>query len=604
MGTPVRAAVGRLRALGPHASGFADYLSCNTKGFLAANEEVSESFPLVVRRSGAKGYGLLCGPRPASLPLRPPQCSVPMERVGEELLRVPPAVWLPYCAEAAVRKAEAGAPDFLARLSNTCAKIGGGDALEVAPVACLALELLFTLERDAREPYLGLLWEASTSEDALPHPLLMGPDHLDLLQVGADTSAQASPLRDSITAASKIYSTLHRSLFGLEGGDADSSSRGGVHHAGIQVSPSASTTRDFLWALGVILSRGVSEEGAGGVGLVPYLDFANHGDGGKGGGVALGDGGASCERGFDAATGRHVLRALRDIAPGEELLIDYGSAAKGAYRFARTYGFVNFRQTTGGGGGSSSSSSSSNSNSNSSAGSNAGDNGEPSNDNGGGGSDDNDDGGNRGRRLIGGIPSGSDSLRVHVGLSSPAGQEQKEQQQQLVVPVRLADVAAAAAATFEEQVLEEPNRRLLSPETDQEGEAADVFSGAVAATAKFAAGARAAQPGTRVAVAAAEVEALEERLRRYPTTWQEDLELLGLVASDGTEEDNSADGTGGTRRPQTEKTSAAAGAKGAALKAGAASGAVTAEWAETCISLRAAEKIALQRALRTARRPR
>lgn len=31
MGTPVRAAVGRLRALGPHASGFADYLSCNTK---------------------------------------------------------------------------------------------------------------------------------------------------------------------------------------------------------------------------------------------------------------------------------------------------------------------------------------------------------------------------------------------------------------------------------------------------------------------------------------------------------------------------------------------------------------------------------------------
>ncbi|CAM9340518.1 unnamed protein product, partial [Ectocarpus sp. 4 AP-2014] len=386
---------------------------------------------------------------------------------------------------------------------------------------------------------------------------------------------KASPLRDSITAASEIYSTLHRSLFGLEGGDAESSSGGGVHHAGIEASPSASTTRDFLWALGVILSRGVSEEGAGGVGLVPYLDFANHGDGGRGGGVALGDGGASCERGFDAATGRHVLRALRDIAPGEELLIDYGSAAKGAYRFARTYGFINLRHTTGGGGGSSSS--------NSSSSSNAGDNGEPSNDNGGGGggSDDDDDGGNRGQRLSGGIPSGSDSLRVHVVLSSPAGQEQNEQQQQqLVLPVRLADVAAAAAAASDEQALEEPSRRLSRSETDQEGEAADGFSGAVAATA-FAAGARAAQPGAGVAVTAAEVEALEERLRRYPTTCQEDLELLGLVASDGTE-DNSADGTGGTP----------------------ASGAVTAEWAETCISLRAAEKIALQRALRAARRPR
>lgn len=79
--------------------------------------------------------------------------------------------------------------------------------------------------------------------------------------------------------------------------------------------PSALRTRDFLWALGVILSRGVSEDGAGGTGLVPYLDFANHGEtcsSGLGGGET-----ASCERGFDAATGSHVLRALRDVAPGE-----------------------------------------------------------------------------------------------------------------------------------------------------------------------------------------------------------------------------------------------------------------------------------------------
>lgn len=35
------------------------------QGFIAANDQVSESFPLVVRTSGAKGYGLVCGPRPA-----------------------------------------------------------------------------------------------------------------------------------------------------------------------------------------------------------------------------------------------------------------------------------------------------------------------------------------------------------------------------------------------------------------------------------------------------------------------------------------------------------------------------------------------------------
>ncbi|CAM9687077.1 unnamed protein product, partial [Laminaria digitata] len=103
-------------------------------------------------------------------------------RAGEEVLRVPPALWLPYCAEAAVRKAEAGAPQVLARVSDACARVGGGDASRLAPVACLALELLLTLERDTEDPYLGLLWEASRSTGSLPHPLLMGPRHLHPLQ--------------------------------------------------------------------------------------------------------------------------------------------------------------------------------------------------------------------------------------------------------------------------------------------------------------------------------------------------------------------------------------------------------------------------------------
>lgn len=37
--------------------------------------------------------------------------------------------------------------------------------------------------RDVGEPYLALLWEASESAGSLPHPLLMGPEHLELLQV-------------------------------------------------------------------------------------------------------------------------------------------------------------------------------------------------------------------------------------------------------------------------------------------------------------------------------------------------------------------------------------------------------------------------------------
>lgn len=46
--------------------------------------------------------------------------------------------------------------------------------------------------RDAGEPYLGLLWEASESEGSLPHPLLMGPEHLDLLQVWHESLSRAN----------------------------------------------------------------------------------------------------------------------------------------------------------------------------------------------------------------------------------------------------------------------------------------------------------------------------------------------------------------------------------------------------------------------------
>lgn len=70
--------------------------------------------------------------------------------------------------------------------------------------------------------------------------------------------------------------------------------------------PIATSRRDFLWALGVILSRGVSADAAGGTGLVPYLDFANHGGGHN----------ASCERGFDTQSGCHFLRAVKDVHPG------------------------------------------------------------------------------------------------------------------------------------------------------------------------------------------------------------------------------------------------------------------------------------------------
>lgn len=63
---------------------------------------------------------------------------------GVDACFIPPLFFL---SPPPLLQAEAGAPDILARLSNACAKIGGNDASKLAPVACFALELLFTLER-------------------------------------------------------------------------------------------------------------------------------------------------------------------------------------------------------------------------------------------------------------------------------------------------------------------------------------------------------------------------------------------------------------------------------------------------------------------------
>ena len=194
------------------------------------------------------------------------------------------------------------------------------------------------------------------------------------------------------------------------------------------------------------------------------------------------------------------------------------------YRFARTYGFIHFGY----------------------------DDIERSRGPDGSGIDGDDQANNRrqGERGGSGSWAGSpkDSLRVRVDAATPSPH--------LVVPVRLADAAAAPLAAGD-------------------GAATTVAVGGAGTGAGD--GATAAAPNGARAVA--EVKALEERLHRYPTTVEEDLELL--------------------RRPRrrTELHHAEI-AKSAAPAPAEARGAITEEWVRTCVALRAAEKIALGRELR------
>ena len=76
--------------------------------------------------------------------------------------------------------------------------------------------------------------------------------------------------------------------------------------------------------------------------LAPIFDFINHGS--SAGSGREGSANASFrienERMCDMHEARLVVRALRDISEGEEVLIDYGDSARPAWRCLTSYGFV------------------------------------------------------------------------------------------------------------------------------------------------------------------------------------------------------------------------------------------------------------------------
>lgn len=160
-----------------------------------------------------------------------------------------------------------------------------------------------------------------------------------------------------------------------------------------------------------------------------------------------------------------------------------------------------------------------------------------------------------GQNLEPGATSSKGSLRLGLPAPSPS----------LIVPVRLADVATAPLAV------------------------AGAAAGAEVMVAGSSTKGATAPVGSR---AAAEATACEERLRRYPTSVEEDLRLLRrlrstacVVPEEGREE--SEDERGGIRHEDMSKSAVSP----------ATSGAVTAQWVEMCLALRAVEKIALQREL-------
>ncbi len=76
--------------------------------------------------------------------------------------------------------------------------------------------------------------------------------------------------------------------------------------------------------------------------IAPVFDFINHGSSLMKGEVGCANArfGIENERVYDLQEARLVVRATRDLAEGEEVLIDYGDSARPNWRCLTSYGFV------------------------------------------------------------------------------------------------------------------------------------------------------------------------------------------------------------------------------------------------------------------------
>jgi hypothetical protein len=214
---------------------------------------------------------------------------------GDVLLSIPAPVWQPFSAATARQRVPAA---VVGRVEERSTALGAGSSF--CDAALLAYHLAEPSQR-AHSPYLSGLPPSDV-------PLLW-PAPLRGALLGGTSAAPAAA--SQVALSDDILAVL----------DGQGSSSGDRARAA-----SDERRAGFRWAQSVVLSRAHSGEGKP-LALVPGLDLLNHG----------GDAAGAAVR-FDPSAAAFELVATRAHAPGEHLLIDYGTRA--SHRLLRLYGFV------------------------------------------------------------------------------------------------------------------------------------------------------------------------------------------------------------------------------------------------------------------------
>jgi hypothetical protein len=224
-----------------------------------------------------------------------------------QIIRVPLAGWHEFSADESVKEAKRCNPQFyqtVCNVSNTLIPNSVEHSDNLIKSSCLATKLI--LDRNTkykRSPYIEFLYQATYpgTKSLLPHPLLMADDlgDPDGLLIGSNS-------RREILKRREMYHYIAESLFG-KGND---------------------MVPEFKWAMGIILSRAVSNTATGmPLTLVPVMDLVNHGNEGF-----------NAEHNFDRKTREFSLSTTAVVFEGDEIFINYGEGRDTA-SFMSIYGF-------------------------------------------------------------------------------------------------------------------------------------------------------------------------------------------------------------------------------------------------------------------------
>ena len=217
--------------------------------------------------------------------------------VGTVLLSVPPNLWQPFSARYSKEFVTTHSPDFHARVVQLSQHEFRSSTLQQRENFINSICMAKTIMNEVKNgsPYPSFLREISARR-VLPHPLQMDAKrYLRFLN--------GTTVRRAIDVRRRFWDNIAMKLF-----DPDS-------------------REEFKWALGIILSRALSDIGNGlPFTLVPILDFANH--------SAM----ENAEHMFDATSGTFHLVAAKSIKLGEGVQISYGKHRDSAALMA-LYGF-------------------------------------------------------------------------------------------------------------------------------------------------------------------------------------------------------------------------------------------------------------------------